>query len=141
MKIKTLTLNLNTTQPIEIIDITKQVKSFVENSSIKNGLLSINSMHTTMAVIVNEWCEHLREDILSFFEKLAPAHEDYKHNQHSLDGRPNAHSHLLSAILSSNQGLVLAEGRLLLGEWQSIFAIELDGSRPLRKVILTLLGE
>ncbi len=141
MKIQSLTLNLNTSQPIEIIDISRQVKNFVENSSIKNGFLSINSMHTTMAVIVNEWCEHLREDILSFFGKLAPAHEDYQHNRHSLDGRPNAHSHLLSALLSSHQGLVVAEGRLLLGEWQSIFAIELDGSRPLRKVVLTLLGE
>lgn len=141
MPFKTTTLKLTTTKPVEIFNLTAQARQFAEHSGIKNGLLMVSTSHTTMAIKVNEHCENLLQDIPTFFEKLVPPQDRYLHNIHSTDGRPNAHSHLLSLLLSSQETLTVVDGKLILGEWQSIFAIELDGSRPERTIRFTLMGE
>ena len=141
MQFHTITFNLSTSKPIEIINLTKQACEFAEKSGLKNGLLTVSTQHTTMAVKINENCENLLQDIESFLGKLAPANQDYLHNLYTKDGRPNAHSHLLSLLLSSQETIPLIDGKLSLGKWQSIFSIELDGPRPERKINFALMGE
>lgn len=132
---------IKTQKPLEIIDISQEVRAFSENSELKNSLLIISSLHTTTALVINEKCEELQKDMLDFLTRLVPPQNHYRHNKIAVDGRPNAHSHLLSLLMSSQQSLVLKNGKLQLGEWQSIFLIELDGPREKRKVNLTLMGE
>ncbi len=141
MKFRTITFNLATSKPIEIVDLTNQAKEFTENSGLKNGIVIVSTQHTTMAVKINENCENLLQDIEAYFGKIAPANDPYLHNIYTKDGRPNAHSHLLSLLLSSHELLPFSDGKLTLGQWQSIFAIELDGPRPERKISFTLIGE
>ncbi len=140
MKSVTQTIPLSSQQPIEIINITEAIKEFVATSDIQTGILHVGSAHTTMGVAINEECEKLRIDMLEFFKQIAPPEKAYEHNKVAVDGRPNAHSHLLSLMVPSNQSLVVKAGELQLGTWQSLFAIELDGPRPERKIQLTLLG-
>lgn len=133
-------ITLATKQPMELIDISDQVRAFFNENAIETGLLHVASQHTTLAVVLNERCEALQQDMLDFLRELAPAHREYRHNRIAVDGRPNAHSHLLALMIPSQLSLVITGGRLELGQWQSIFAVELDGPRPERKVTLTLMG-
>ncbi len=140
MRFEQHSIELSTQEPIEIINITDPVKAFVAECGISNGMLNIGSAHTTVGLAINEECAHLRKDILAFLERLVPPQADYEHNKVAVDGRPNAHSHLLSLMLPPSQSLVVKGGELQLGTWQSIFAIELDGPRSQRRINLTLMG-
>lgn len=134
------TLTIATKKPIEVIDLTDLVREFVAKSGCDSGLLHVMSPHTTMGLSVNERCERLQEDMIDFLGRIAPAQADYRHNRIAVDGRPNAHSHLLSLFLPGQLTLMVDGGQLKLGDWQSLFAIELDGPRPLRKIELNLIG-
>ncbi|MCG8375098.1 MAG: YjbQ family protein, partial [Chlorobiales bacterium] len=65
---------------------------------------------------------------------------DYKHNITSVDGRDNAHSHLMGLFMNSSETIPFESGKLLLGEWQSIFLVELDGPRPERSILMQISG-
>jgi secondary thiamine-phosphate synthase enzyme len=132
-------LSLKTLEPIEIRDITKEVEGYIRESGITEGLLIVSSPHTTLGVVINERCEELQKDMRAFLKRLAPSEGPYLHNRVAVDGRPNAHSHLLSLVIPSQVTLVVGEGRLQKGEWQSIFAVELDGPRAERKINLTMM--
>lgn len=134
------TISLASRQPIQILDISDRVRDFVRSSGVKNGLLVIASQHTTMGIVINEKCEHLEKDMIRFLEKLVPYKGEYEHNRHALDGRPNAHSHLLSLVIPNAATIVVVDEEPQLGTWQSIFAVELDGPRPSRKIHLTALS-
>lgn len=138
MGLKSHIVNLSSSSPLQIHDISVEVKKFVAASGVCDGQLIVASQHTTMGVVINEKCEHLEKDMVAFLERFVPAQGDYAHNQHAVDGRPNAHSHLLSLMIPSSVTVVVAGGNLQLGTWQSLFAVELDGPRPSRKIHLTL---
>jgi secondary thiamine-phosphate synthase enzyme len=138
MPLKQTIVTLKSDRPVQIRDLTNEVRRFVGQSGVRDGLLVAASQHTTMGVVINEKCEHLEKDMIRFLERIAPPKGDYEHNKHAVDGRPNAHSHLLSLVIPSSVTIVVADGELQLGEWQSVFAVELDGPRPARKIHLTL---
>lgn len=141
MKQQRYHVRLATQQPLELIDISAEVRSFFKEFPVREGLLHVASQHTTLGVVLNERCEELQKDMLDFLREVAPAQRDYRHNKVAVDGRPNAHSHLLGLLIPSQLSLVVADGRLELGRWQSVFAVELDGPRPERTISLTLIGE
>ncbi len=129
-----------TTQPLEILEIGPEVRLFLKETGLQGGLLHLATQHTTTALMVNERCPELQKDMIDFLNRLAPASMEYRHNKVAADGRPNTHSHLLSMLFPTQQTLVVSENRLELGDWQSIFLVELDGPRPERKVNLTFIG-
>lgn len=132
-------LIIKSSQPIEIIDITDPIVAFVREAKLESGILHVASSHTTLGLILNEKCDNLQRDMKTFLESLAPADNNYLHDRVAVDGRANTHSHLLSMFLPSQLSLVLENGVLNLGSWQSIFAVELDGPREERKIQLTLM--
>jgi secondary thiamine-phosphate synthase enzyme len=140
MQFHTKTLNFETSQPIILLDITHEVRMFAEGFGLTHGMLTVASGHTTLGVVLNERCDELQKDMVDFLGRLAPLNGDYRHNRVAQDGRPNTHSHLLSLLIPSAQTILLTNGHLVLGKWQSVFLVELDGPRPLRKVQLTLMG-
>lgn len=134
------TIQLRTVQPLEIIDITSQVRDFAGSCGVKEGLVVVASRHTTLGVVVNERCERLQQDMIDFLKRLAPPDGSYHHNLVATDGRPNAHSHLLSLVIPSQATILVSGGKPQLGQWQSVFAVELDGPRESREIILTAVG-
>jgi len=133
-------LEFATAEPIQILDITDPVRAWVAQSGIQDGLLTLISAHTTARVNVNEREKQLQRDMVTFLKRLAPRDGDYLHNLAPIDGRDNAHSHLLGLFMNTAETIPVAAGALMLGEWQSIFFIELDGPRPRRGLDLQLLG-
>jgi secondary thiamine-phosphate synthase enzyme len=134
-------IELATTAPIQIIDITDQLRGFVTTSGVRDGLVTVSCLHTTARINVNEREEKLERDMLSFLKRFAPRDGDYLHNLAPIDGRDNAHSHLIGLFMNSSETIPVAGGAMVLGEWQSIFFIELDGPRERRGVELQIMGK
>jgi len=137
-------IHLKTKQNVQLLDITDQVQQLIADGHIINGIVSISSQHTTVAVTVNENEARLLDDIATFFEKLAPENSHYLHNDiHLRDCPPdepeNAHAHLIAMCMGNSESFSVVEGKLVLGTYQSIMAIELDGPRE-RKLSVQLLG-
>ena len=137
-------LPLSTNQNVEIIDITQQIQQLINIVEIRNGIVVITSQHTTLAVNVNENEQRLLDDIAVFFEKIAPKNETYLHNDiHLRDCPPdepeNAHAHLIAMCMGNSETVAIVDGKLVLGTYQSIMAIELDGPRE-RKVSVQVMG-
>jgi secondary thiamine-phosphate synthase enzyme len=140
-------LRLKTKGLFDFIDVTDKVKKIVEKSKIKNGLLNIQSKHTTVAVVVNENEPLLISDMKKMLERLAPKKQDYQHDNFEIrtvnmcDGEcANGHSHCKQIILNSSCTLNIVKSVLDLGVWQRIFIIELDRSRP-RDISFMVIGE
>src|SRR5207237_8457842 len=78
---------------------------------------------------------------------MPPANAHYRHNDFRLrtvhmhdDESPNGHAHCLQLMLGTSESVPVADGELLLGTWQRIFLVELDGPRAAREVIVQALG-
>lgn len=131
---------LATTAPIEIVDVTEPVRAFVTASGVRDGLLTVTSLHTTARVNVNEREPQLQRDMVTFLKRFVPRDGDWLHNLSTVDGRDNAHSHLLGLFVNAAETIPIADGALVMGEWQSIFFVELDGPRDTRALELQLIG-
>ncbi len=140
MRVHRHTLTLATGQPIEILDLTERVRVWVRECGVRDGLLTVTSPHTTARITVNEREARLQEDMVRFLERLAPRDEPYGHNADPVDDRLNAHAHLLGLFMNATESIPVADGDLVLGQWQSLFFVELDGPRAHREVLLQLLG-
>ncbi|MBS0644685.1 MAG: secondary thiamine-phosphate synthase enzyme YjbQ [Acetobacteraceae bacterium] len=141
MRILRYRLTFETTEPIQFLDVTQPVRDWVAATAIREGLLTLISPHTTARVNVNEREAQLQRDMTTFLKRLVPQDGDWLHNIDTVDDRPNAHSHLLGLFMNSSETIPVADGAPLLGGWQSIFFIELDGPRPSRHLDLQIMGE
>ncbi|MFH1829664.1 MAG: secondary thiamine-phosphate synthase enzyme YjbQ [Pseudomonadota bacterium] len=133
-------IKLETQQPIEFVDITDRVNKALSKSNIRQGLLNVFSRHTTCAVKINERCTRLQEDMKELLEKTIP-NAEYKHDKGTVDGRANGRGHLMSLMLNASETIPVVDGKLSLGNWQSVFFIELDGPRTERSIVVRLIGE
>jgi secondary thiamine-phosphate synthase enzyme len=140
-------LFLETTEPIQLIDITNDVAGMVRDSGVADGTVSILSRHTTAAIRIQEAEPLLQQDLLKFLQRLAPATDRYEHNDFEIrtahmhpDESPNGHSHCLQFLLGSSETVPVMDGELVLGQWQRIFLVELDGPRPEREVVIQAVG-
>jgi secondary thiamine-phosphate synthase enzyme len=147
MKIANHIIKLKTAATLDFIDITDKVQEIIKNIKVGDGIINIQSLHTTMAIIVNEAEPLLIGDIKKMLDKIAPRTMEYMHDNFEVrtvnmcDGEcANGHSHCKAVHLPTSQMLNVVENKLQLGQWQRIFAVELDRSRP-RQVALQFIGE
>ena len=103
----------------------------VRETQVREGLVLVSSMHTTFALMVNEWQEALLEDIRTMLTEIIPADREYRHNDPRFSDcdRRNAHAHLRAALLGHSLSFGVTSGSLSLGQFQAIIAAELDGPR------------
>ena len=132
--------------PLQLLDITPAVAEAVARSGVRLGIASMQVLHTTAALAVNEDEPRLIQDIKAFLERLVPRGAGYRHDDLALraaglppDERPNGHAHCKSALLRASETLHVAAGGLVLGQWQRLFLVELDGPRE-RRVSIRVMG-
>lgn len=141
MKVKSDVIKLKTKDKIGFYDITGQLKEKTGKTGIKNGLVVAFTQHTTACLRINENESKLMNDLLDTLERIASSKQAYKHDLKTVDDRDNGHAHCKSLALNSSESIPIKDGKPLLGTWQSLFFIELDGPRPERQVILQFIGE
>lgn len=145
MKIVSSFIELETGEGISLHDLMPDLNAAIAKSGINNGFVTVTSQHTTTAIAINENEERLVEDVKTFLTRLIPPNDKYLHNDIALrdcpDDEPeNAHSHLAAMLLGSSEVIALAEGKFVLGQYQSVMLYELDGPRR-RKVNVQIYGE
>lgn len=142
MKVSRDTIEIRTEENQQFLDVTKQVQDVVSRSGIRNGTLLINSLHTTIALFVNEFQSALLDDLGVVLQKLVPRRDGYFHDdpRYSDCDRANAHAHLRATLLGRPVALAVADGEILLGQYQSVIVAELDGPRE-RKLQVQVVGE
>jgi len=125
------TFIIETDQRIELVDLTDRVMGFVRKFRVKEGLVSLWSLHTTCCIFINEFQTALLTDIRHFLEELVARDANWKHNDpdHSDCDRQNADSHLRAMLLGHSLTLQVSGGEVVLGQWQRILMAELDGPR------------
>ena len=146
MAIKNKTIEFQTKGELDFIDITDKVVNLVKGSQIKNGIVNVQILHTSAALIVNENEPLLIEDFKENLKRIAARGINYQHDnlqKRTINLCPNecinAHSHCQAIHLLVSATLNLIEGKLQLGIWQRIFIVELDRPRK-RKVQIQILG-
>jgi secondary thiamine-phosphate synthase enzyme len=139
-------IRLETSRCLEFIDITEHVRERVRSSGVHDGLVNVQTRHTTTAIMVGEHEPLLLEDLSAALEKLAPSNCGYRHDDFTVrtvnmcpDEQKNGHSHCKALFLRSSETLNVVDGSMDLGAWQRIFLIELDRPRP-RTVSVVVLG-
>jgi secondary thiamine-phosphate synthase enzyme len=124
-------LVVRTADRIEVIDLTERAMAHVAQSGVREGLLTLWSMHTTCSIFINESQGALIADIKRFLEDMVARDRYYMHNdpEHSDCDRQNADSHLRAMLLGHSLTLQISGGEVVLGVWQRILLAELDGPR------------
>jgi secondary thiamine-phosphate synthase enzyme len=139
-------LDVPTSQHTEFVDITRMLQDQVSAAGLRDGRLHLQSLHTTLGLTLNENEPLLMQDLEAALERAAPLGPDYAHDDlHSRTGigagEPrNGHAHCRALFLLPSCTVLVEGGRLVLGRWQSVFAVELDGPRR-RQLALQLDGE
>ena len=117
----------------QMLDITRQVAEIVRTANLSEGICSVYVTHATAAVVINENDDpNVCADVLDALDKLIPEGV-WRHDR--VDN--NAAAHIKSAILGPGETIPVRDGTLVLGTWQAIMLVELDGPRE-RRVIVTV---
>ena len=129
-------LKVKTRKKREIVDITDRVQSHLDKSySGKSGICHLSVLHTTAALTTADLDPGTDLDMLDAFEEMVPKLK-YRH-PHDPAHVPD---HILSALIGTSVALPVENGELLLGTWQRIVLVELDGGRE-RQVVMGLTPE
>ena len=142
-----LVLAVETHRQVEFVDLTAALAAAVQGLGLLDGVVIVQTWHTTTGILVNEHEPGLLEDLEAMFERLAPASIPYAHDDLDRrtvnvgpDERRNGHAHCRAALLRTSESVQVSGGTLALGRWQRIFLADFDGGQR-RQVSVTLMGE
>lgn len=124
------TLTISSKNKKEVIDITPQVEGVLQNLGVKDGVCHLFLTHTTAALTTADLDPGAEEDILDALKELIPK-LPYRH-PHNPAHMPD---HILSAIIGTSLTVPVKDGQLILGTWQRVVLIELDGPRERQIVV------
>ena len=128
--IEIIPLHYMTDEYNQYLIITKDVEEAIQKSKIKNGMVTVETKHTTTGISVNEALECLESDIDVFLGKLVPEDAPYSHchilrDYGSTGGNPTGH---IKAMLTGNHcHFPLIDGKLVKGSAQDSWFCEYDG--------------
>ena len=141
------TLRLVTEASTQFIDITDEVEKLIAAAAIRDGIVNIQTLHTTTAIVLNEHEPLLLSDFRTTLARAAPRALWYRHDDFETrtvnmtpGERANGHAHCRALLLAASASLNIVGGRLQRGCWQRIFFVELDGPRS-RDVSVMLIGD
>ena len=121
---------IRTNFQVEMIDITASVQAAVKEKNADSGYCIIFTPHTTAAVTINENADpDVPRDIINALEKVVPQNVHYRHSE------GNSPAHVKSSLVGASETVLIENGQLVLGTWQSIFFCEFDGPRSRRVMI------
>lgn len=129
-----------TNDRMQLINVTDRINEIVRKSGVRDGIVHLQSLHTTTAVFINEWQDALLHDVKHFLDDMI---EDrgWRHNDPNYSDceRQNADSHLRGMVMGQSLSLQVRNSTVLLGTWQSIILAEFDGPRS-RSVSIQVSG-
>ena len=138
MKVYKKYLTVHTSNRIDFLNITEQVRRAVRESGVEDGLVLVNAMHITASVFINDDESGLIQDFKKWLENLAPM--DKNLYQHNFTGEDNAYAHLWRTIMGRETVIAVSDFDLDFGPWESVFYGEFDGKRD-KRIMIKVIGE
>ncbi|WP_447985231.1 secondary thiamine-phosphate synthase enzyme YjbQ [Nitrospira sp. Nam74] len=126
-------LKIKTARLKQVVDLTDRLNQILSENAMAEGLCSVFVTHTTACLTTGEVGEGTEKDLLDVVEQMIPK-IDFRHGHDP----SHAWSHMASSILGPSLTIPVLDGALLLGTWQSVLLVELDGPRE-RDVHVTLI--
>ncbi|OYT55003.1 MAG: secondary thiamine-phosphate synthase enzyme [Candidatus Altiarchaeales archaeon ex4484_2] len=120
-------------------DITGQVEEKVKGSGLGKGTVTVFIPGATGSVSTIEYEPGLLKDFPRAMERIAPAGIDYEH--HKTWGDDNGRSHVRATLMGPSLVVPFVDGKLMLGTWQQITAVNFDTREREREIILQIMGE
>lgn len=141
VKVFSKTITVKTNERAELINMSQDIQTFVEATGVEDGYAQVSSLHTTAGLFMNEWQDALLSDVKGLIEQLVPRDIYYRHNDPEFSDcdRHNADAHLRNMVVGLSLSAPIAQGKLVLGRWQSVILAEFDGPNE-RKVFMQVFG-
>src|SRR6516164_7350624 len=114
-------LTVKTRKKREIVDITDEIQHLL---SASDGVAFVHVLHTAAALTTADLDPGTDLDMLDAFEAMMPKLQ-YRH-PHNPSHAPD---HILSSLIGTSVSVPVGDGRLMLGTWQRVILVELDGPR------------
>ncbi|EDT06426.1 protein of unknown function UPF0047 [Burkholderia ambifaria IOP40-10] len=123
-----------------LVEFTPQVRAFVDQQSIRTGLLTVFCRHTSASLLIQENADpSVQRDLERYFATLAP--EDETRYEHDTEGPDDMPAHLRTALTQVQLSIPVEHGRMVLGTWQGIYLFEHRRAAHRRDIVLHLIGE
>lgn len=127
-------IEVKTKSRFDMINVDSQLKSALKESGIEQGIMLLFVPHTTAAVTINENADsNVVRDMKKALNKIVPENMDYTHAE------GNSQAHILSTLTGVSEELIIENGKLVLGTWQSVYFCEYDGPR-VRSLLIKIIG-
>ena len=141
VKVFSKTLTVKTGERTELVNLSDEIRALVEAAGVEDGYIQVSSLHTTAGLFINEWQDALLVDIRTMLDSVVPRDTYYKHNDPEFSDcdRKNSDSHLKNVVFGQSLSIPIAEGRVVLGRWQSVILAEFDGPNQ-RNIFLQVFG-
>jgi secondary thiamine-phosphate synthase enzyme len=119
-------------------EITEQVTSWVRETPIRVGILTLFCQHTSAGLLVTEnAAPAVRRDLLRWLGAAAPEGDGYEHDDEGPDDMP---AHIRTMLTGNSLALPVADGKIMLGTWQGVFIAEHRRAAHKRMIVAHLAG-
>ena len=123
-----------------LYEFTRDLKRFIENSRVKNGLLTAFCRHTSASLLIQENADRdVQTDLREFFRRVAPEGMDWI--GHRTEGPDDMPAHIKTALTQTSIGIPVVDGEPVLGTWQGIYLFEHRARPHRRQVLLHIIGD
>ena len=128
-------IKIRTRSHSEFIAIDEEVQALVTASGVRSGVCHVFIPHTTAGITINENADpDVVRDMMLILDRIVPWEADYAHAE------GNSAAHVKASMMGSSVQVLVNDGRLQFGTWQSIYFCEFDGPRS-RKAWVQITGD
>ena len=118
------TFTINTEEKQSFTNLDWHLEEALQKSDVDNGIMIVYCPHTTGAITINENADpDVKTDLKLGLNETFPNKAAYIHMEGNSDG------HMKSSVFGASETLIISEGSLVLGTWQSVYFCEFDGPR------------
>lgn len=122
-----------------LTEITREVASWIDETGLRTGLLTLHCKHTSASLLITENASSaVWSDLTAWLDRIAPQSGIYDHDTEGPDDMP---AHLKNALTGVNLSIPVNNGRMCLGTWQGIFLAEHRKAPHRRTIVMHLIGE
>ncbi|GLO67394.1 MULTISPECIES: secondary thiamine-phosphate synthase enzyme YjbQ [Oceanobacillus] len=115
---------IQTDQKQTFIRLDNYLNDILKQTNVREGIMVVFCPHTTAAITINENADpDVKKDLSLGLNETFPNKDGYVHFEGNSDG------HMKSSLVGANETLIISDGKLILGTWQSVYFSEFDGPR------------
>ncbi len=127
--------SIRTDSRVQFINIDEQLQQAIRQSGVQQGICVVFVPHTTAGVTINENADpDVVRDLATEINKVIPFEDHYRHSE------GNSAAHIKSSLMGQSVTLIIEQGRILYGTWQSCYFCEFDGPRSRRVFVKIMEG-